>query len=94
MTEPNVYFLISNLVYHLASPQFNPGADHQIVNHFSKRLHLLDFGCLWDTLQVSLEHQDFGVFLFQDGDQVVQESDVSANTQTNNQPSTQLICQM
>lgn len=40
--------------------------------------HLLDFGCLRDGLQVLLEHQDFGVFLLQDGDQVVQQSDVSA----------------
>lgn len=45
------------------------------------RLHLLDFGCLWDTLQVFLEHQDFGIFLLQNGDQVVQESDVSTNAQ-------------
>ena len=67
----------------LATPQFYPGADPQIGNHCSERIHLLDFGCIWDTLQVSLEHQDFGVFLFQDGDQVVQESDVPANTQMN-----------
>lgn len=40
--------------------------------------HLLDFSRLWDGLQVLLEHQDFGVFLLQDGDQVVQQSDVSA----------------
>lgn len=40
---------------------------------------LLDFGCLWDTLQILLEHQDFGVFLLQNSDQVVQQSDVSAN---------------
>lgn len=43
--------------------------------------HLLDFGSYCDALQVLLEHQDFGVFLLQDGDQVVQESDVSANTE-------------
>lgn len=42
------------------------------------RGHRLDFGCLWDGLQVLLEHQDFGIFLLQDGDQVVQQSDVSA----------------
>lgn len=36
----------------------------------------LDFGCLWDGLQVLLEHQDFGILLLQDGDQVVQQSDV------------------
>lgn len=48
----------------------------------SLQCHLLDFGSLGDTLQVLLEHQDFGVFLLQDGDQVVQESDVSAITET------------
>lgn len=42
------------------------------------RDHPLDFSCLWDGLQVLLEHQNFGVFLLQDGDQVVQQSDVSA----------------
>lgn len=46
-------------------------------------LYLLDFGCLWDTLQVLLELQDFGIFLLQDGDQIVQQSNVSANTQQN-----------
>lgn len=40
--------------------------------------HLLDLSRLWDALQVLLEHQDPGVFLLQDGDQVVQQSDVSA----------------
>lgn len=43
--------------------------------------HLLDFGSHCDALQVLLEHQDFGVFLLQDGDQVVEESDVSADTE-------------
>lgn len=41
--------------------------------------HLLDFGRLGDALQVVLEGQDFGIFLLQDGDQVVQQSDVSKN---------------
>lgn len=48
----------------------------------SPQCHLLDFGSLCDALQVLLEHQDFGVFLLQDGDQVVQQSDVSAHTET------------
>lgn len=39
--------------------------------------HLLDFGGLCDSLQIFLEHQDFGVFLLKNGDQVVQQSDVS-----------------
>lgn len=42
------------------------------------RGHSLDFGCLWDGLQVLLEHQDFGILLLQDGDQVVQQGDVPA----------------
>lgn len=48
----------------------------------SPQLHLLDFSGLWETLQVLLERQHFGVFLLQDGYQVVQESDVPANRDT------------
>lgn len=48
--------------------------------------HLLDFGCLGDALQILLEQQDFGVFLLQNGDQVVQESDISVTTQKYREP--------
>lgn len=48
----------------------NPKSSHD-------ECHLLDFGGLWDSLQIFLEHQDFGVFLLKNGDQVVQQSDVS-----------------
>lgn len=48
-----------------------------VMGKNSSKRHLLDFGCLRDALQVVLERQDFGIFLLQDGDQVVQQSDVS-----------------
>lgn len=37
---------------------------------------LLDFGCLWDVSQLLVQAEDFGVFLFHDSDEIVQQGDV------------------
>lgn len=37
---------------------------------------LLDFGCLWDVSQLLVQVEDFGVFLFHDSDEIVQQGDV------------------
>lgn len=71
--------LISNHANHHATHMF------YLINHPLRALqlgglHLLDFGCLRDALQILLEQQDFGVFLLQNGDQVVQQSDVPVTT--------------
>lgn len=37
---------------------------------------LLDFGCLWDVSQLLVQAEDFGIFLFHDSDEIVQQGDV------------------
>lgn len=37
---------------------------------------LLDFGCLRDVPQLLVQAEDFGVFLFHDSDEIVQQGDV------------------
>jgi len=37
---------------------------------------LLDFGCLWDVSQLLMQAEDFGIFLFNNSDEIVQKSNV------------------
>lgn len=37
---------------------------------------LLDFGCLRDVSQLLVQAEDFGIFLFNDSDEIVQKGDV------------------